>query len=84
MAILDKSIKALLLVITLQGCSTPYYGYTKRDWNRLSAEEQDAVKAEYQEIVDFKRGQAHDDTLDARTQSIIDYAVDGPKYGKFP
>lgn len=84
MPTLNKLIQTLLLIITIQGCSTPYYGHTKRDWERLSAEEQSAVKAEYQAIVDYKRNQAHDDTLDARTQSIVDYAVDGPKYGKFP
>ncbi len=82
MKTLDKLVKTLLLVIAAQACSTPYYGYTKRDWDRLSVEEQSTVKNEYQAIVGLKREQVHKDALDARTQSIVEYGVGGPKYGQ--
>ena len=79
---LNKPINILLLIISIQGCSTSYYRHSKEDWNNLSIEERIAIKEEYQIIIDSKRGQAHKDILDARTQSIIDRGVDGPKYGK--
>lgn len=82
MRFLKKPIKILPLVIIIQACSSPFYGYSKRDWDRLSAEQQNAIQEEYQAIVDLKQTQAHTDALDSRTQSIIDYGVGGPKHGK--
>lgn len=77
-----KYLKTLLLIGFLQACSTPYYGHSKEDWDKLSEEERVTIKKEYQFIIDSRNKQAHKDTIDARTQSIIDFAVEGPKYGK--
>lgn len=67
-------------MITIQGCSTLYYGHTKEDWDNLSEEEKIAIKEEYQFIVDSKKEKAHKDIIDARTQSIIERGVEGPKH----
>ena len=77
---LYKPINILFLILAIQGCSTPYYGYSKEDWNSLSEEERIAIKKEYQSIIDSNREQQHKDILDERTQSIIDRGVEGPKY----
>jgi len=70
----------LLVIVVFQGCSTPYYGYSKEGWESLSDEERIAKKEEYQVIIDSKKQQAHKDIIDARTQSVIDLGVKGPKY----
>ena len=59
----------------LISCATPYYGYTKNDWESLSEEEQTAVKAEYQDIIDSKKEQKHKDLLESYKQKIIDAGV---------
>jgi PBP1b-binding outer membrane lipoprotein LpoB len=70
----------LLVILVFQGCSTPYYGHSKASWEDLSEEERTAIKKEYQFIIDSKKEQAHVDKIDARTQSVIDHGVEGPKY----
>ena len=80
MNIMNNSIKILLVIIALQGCSTPYYGHSKIEWDNLSEVEKVAVKKEYQFIIDSKVTQKHKDIIDARTQSVIDFGVEGPKY----
>ena len=76
---LKNYIIFLILSFTLAvaGCSSPYYGYTKADWNNLSDEQQIAIKQEYQNIIDSKSEQAHQDIIDARTRSIINRGVEG-------
>ena len=66
-------------MIALLGCSTPYYGYSKDDWNNLSEEERIAIKKEYQFIIEARERQKHEDVIDARTQSVIDLGVEGAK-----
>ena len=73
-------LNVLLVVVVFQGCSTPNYGYSKEGWKSLSEEERVTIKEEYQAIIDSKKKQAHKDIIDARTQSIIDRGVAGPKY----
>lgn len=68
---------SLLVVLFIQGCSALYYGHSKEDWDRLTDDEQAAIKLEYQTIIDSKRAQAHQDVINARTQSIIDLGVSG-------
>jgi len=77
---LHNPINILLLIIALQGCSASYYGHVKEDWNKLSEDERMAIKKEYQVIVDSKKKQSHKGILEARTQSIIDRGVEGPRY----
>jgi len=77
---LYKSITILLITISLQGCSTPYYGHSKSEWDKLSEEEQIAMKKEYQLIIDSKKEQKHKNIIDERTQSIIDRGVEGRKH----
>ena len=66
----------------LQACSVFYFGHTKEEWNKLSATEKSKVKEEYQAIIQTRTDQAHDDKVNGRTQSIMDYGaskVDKPK-----
>jgi len=58
-------------------CATPYYGYSKSDWDKLTDEEQNAAKAEYKTIIDEKNEQRHQDTIDGMKQNVIDRGVRG-------
>lgn len=73
---------AIFIMILLQGCSTPYFGYSEKEWQKLSDEERAVKREEYQPIIDSRGERAHTDVIDARTQSVIDRGVNGPKYGK--
>lgn len=73
-------ITAILFLITTQACTTPYYGYSKDDWGKLSEDEQATVKGDYELIIDSRREQVHRDIIDARTQSVIDLGVNGPRH----
>lgn len=63
------------LCIFSSGCSMFYYGHTKEEWMQFSEEEQEEAKKEYQRIVETKREQDDSDTIDTRSQSVIDYGV---------
>ena len=76
-----KSFSLIIILIASQGCSLPYYGHTKETWNNLTAIEQEAIKQEYQAVIDSRSDQAHTDKINARTQSIIDRAVRPHKSG---
>lgn len=69
-------------IILISGCSSPYYGYTKQEWDGFSEKEQAAIKAEYQTVIDAKNNQAHTDKINDRTQSVIDYGVSPGKSAK--
>ena len=69
------------LLLVLSGCSTPYFGYSEGEWNNLSEDEQAAIKAEYQPIIDARAKQAHQDIIDERTESVINLGVNGTKFG---
>lgn len=73
-----------IVSFSMIGCSTPYYGYTKEDWNSLTKEKQDEVKAEYQSMVDIRENQRRMQPIDARTHSIMNYGVQVPKHGQQP
>ena len=64
-----------MLSIMVQGCSTPYYGYTKENWNDFTEEEKALIKNEYQAITDIRNSQSHANKINKRTQSVIDYGV---------
>jgi len=80
MKTLRHSMTALLFLLSVPACTTPYYGYSKEDWGKLTKDEQTAVKSEYELIVESRREQVHRDIIDARTQSVIDLGVNGPDH----
>jgi len=71
--LLNKLVKLYLtiVIILFVGCATPYYGYTKTEWEKLSDEEKKVAQAEYDEIIHFKYRQEHEDQFDDRKQQII-------------
>ena len=73
MKILHYLIALLIISIMIQGCSAPYFGHTKEEWDNLSEKEKTVVKKEYQAVLDTRDKQAHADKINARTESIIDY-----------
>ena len=74
------TLTAILFLITAQACTTPYYGYSKDDWGKLTEAEQAIVKSDYETIIDSRKEQVHRDIIDARTQSVIDLGVNGPRH----
>lgn len=70
----------LAFLLMVQGCSAPYYGYTKEQWDKLSAEQKAEARKEYQAILDARNQQAQDDKIDARTQSIIKLGTRKPDH----
>lgn len=73
-------IKTIFVVVIMQGCATPYYGYSKSDWDAMSEIDKVAIKEEYEFIKNTQAQQKHKDIIGARTQSIIDRGVKGRKY----
>jgi len=65
----------LFLALILNGCATPYYGYSREDWEHLSAKEKQAVQAEYQEIINYRYRQNHEDQFEARKQQVIQHGM---------
>ena len=63
----------------LGACASPWYGYSRDQWRRLSAEEQAAARAEYEYVIEQREAQKHEDLIDDRKQSIIDYGSRVPK-----
>ena len=57
-------VLALPLTLLLCSCATPYFGYSKAEWNALSPEEQRAAKADYQPIIDERLELYHEDQID--------------------
>ena len=72
-----REITFILIPIALliTGCATPdfgkYYGYSRAEWEQLSAEEQQSAQAVYQDIIDYKHRRGHEDQFDTRKQQII-------------
>lgn len=73
---------ALALALALGACARPWYGYTREEWRQLSADEQAAARAEYEFIIDQREAQNHEDQIEDRKQSIIDYGTRVPKQRK--
>lgn len=70
---------ASLLTLLLCGCATPYFGYSKADWNALSPEEQQAAKAGYQQVIDERLKLYHEDQIDEFKGKIIEQGLGVPK-----
>ena len=60
-----------MAVFLLASCATPYYGYSKQEWQKLTEVEKKAAQKEYEEIIRFKYHQKHEDQLEDRKQSVI-------------
>lgn len=75
----NRFYAAAALVLVLGACARPWYGYSRDEWRRLSADEQAAARAEYEFIIEQREAQKHEDLIDDRKQSIIDYGTRVPK-----
>jgi len=71
---LNTALLTLAVIVTTQGCSAPYFGHTKEQWDNLSLKEKMIVKEEYQTVIDLKNDQSHTDKINERSQSIINYS----------
>ena len=74
--------KAIITITFLQGRSTPYYGYSKSDWDALSEVDKTLIEKEYVFIKNTREGQKLKDMINARTQSIIHLGVNGGRNRK--
>jgi TRAP-type C4-dicarboxylate transport system substrate-binding protein len=61
----------LFLTLKLTACANSYYGYSKQEWDKLSAEQQQAAKQEYEEILKRKKDLEQDKLLRDRDEQII-------------
>jgi hypothetical protein len=68
-------VLALPLTLLLCSCATPYFGYSKAEWNALSPEEQRAAKADYQPIIDERLELYHEDQIDEFKGKIIEQGL---------
>ncbi|WP_455220199.1 hypothetical protein [Kaarinaea lacus] len=70
---MEKLIKHSLVIaaLMLAGCATAYYGHSKEEWRKLSEEEKQAARGKYDEIINFKYRQEHEDQFEERKQQAI-------------
>jgi TRAP-type C4-dicarboxylate transport system substrate-binding protein len=61
----------LLFALAIMACANSYYGYSKEEWDKLSPEQQQAAKQEYEEILKKKKDLEHDQLLRERDEQII-------------
>lgn len=82
---LPQSIRFCLTVAVvmfgLQACATPYYGYSKADWDNLGEAQRATIRQAYQVVVDSRQDQAHRDLIDSHSDWIIYRGARGPTRG---
>lgn len=61
----------LLGVLSFVACANPYYGYDKEEWEKLSEEQQQTIKQEYEEMLKKKKDWEHDQLLRERDEQVI-------------
>ena len=61
----------LLFFLAFTACASSYYGYSKEEWDKLSEEQKQAAKQEYEEILKKKKDLEHDQLLRERDQQVI-------------
>ena len=61
----------LFSLVTLVACANSYYGYSKEEWDKLSEQQQQAAKQEYEEMLQKKKDLEHDQLLRERDEQII-------------
>ena len=72
-----NTLFALITMLALGACTTPYYGYSAEQWAAFSEQEQAVIKAEYEQILKIREDQKHADILEKRTQQIIKRGASG-------
>lgn len=61
----------LLLTLVFTACASDYYGYSKEKWDKLSPEELQAAKQEYEDILKQKKDREQDLRLKERDEQVI-------------
>ncbi len=61
----------LVFIMSFTACASPYYGYNKEEWEKLSPQQQQVVKKEFEEIQKKKKDLQHDQLLRERDEQII-------------
>ena len=76
-SLFKKLLKQSIAIVTflLMSCATPYYGYSKAEWQKLSVQEKKTIQAEYDAIIQFKYRQEHEDQFEDRKQQVIKRGV---------
>lgn len=64
-----------MAVFLLVSCATPYYGYSKEEWQKFTGKEKKAAQKEYEDIIQFKYRQEHEEQFEERKQSVINRGV---------
>ena len=75
--LVERLIKQNLVIAALliAGCATPYYGYSKEEWQKPSGEEKKMAQKEYEEIIQLKYRQEHEDQFEQQKQKVINRGV---------
>jgi mRNA-degrading endonuclease RelE of RelBE toxin-antitoxin system len=58
-------------VLAISACANPYYGYTKKEWDKLSEQQRQTAKKEFAEMQKKKKDLEHDQLLRERDEQII-------------
>ena len=61
----------ILLSLGFTVCAGSYCGYSEQEWEKLSAEQKQAAKQEYEEILKKKKEWEEDQKLRERDEQII-------------
>jgi len=52
-------------------CTTPYFGYTENQWNKLTDIEQQQVKSDYNEIIASRATTQHQEVIDDIERAMV-------------
>ena len=61
----------LLCSLAATACASSYYGCSKEEWDKLSSEQQQAARQEYEQIIKEKKDLEQDQKLRERDAQII-------------
>lgn len=64
----------IVISLMLSNCSVFYYGYTKEEWENLSASTQAEVQESYKRAMEAKKQLQNEKSIDARNEAFEDYA----------
>ncbi|MFV2061344.1 MAG: hypothetical protein ACC653_11725 [Gammaproteobacteria bacterium] len=67
-----RNILYLPVVLLIVSCATPYFGYSKTDWDNFTEEERTEIQVEYRKIIAIQKNLDHTDIINDRTQSVVD------------
>lgn len=77
-----QSVRLVASTLLLSACASPYYGYSKGEWQNLTTAEQDAVKSEFQDIVNARETEKYRYQINSSKRNIIYRGVCGGDIGK--